>query len=37
MGAVEKVLFNRKGRKDIAKDTKLKCINAALCELRVFP
>jgi len=36
-GIVEKVLFNRKERKDVAKDAKLRHINSALCELCVFP
>ncbi|MBK9388663.1 MAG: hypothetical protein IPN68_00215 [Bacteroidetes bacterium] len=31
VGAVYKVLFNRKGRKNVAKDAKLKYIISALC------
>jgi hypothetical protein len=36
-GIVEKVLFNRKERKDVAKNAKLRHINSALCELCVLP
>jgi hypothetical protein len=37
MGAVEKVLFNRKVHKEGAKNAKLRTSNSALCDLCVKP